>query len=92
MLLGMATPRESGGGAGVGNRGPEDQQQQIDSIHDGAPAGPFFSESELPSIAVPGGTPMTLGGYSPDPSRTPQISIADDPRGVGSVAPSGVRR
>jgi hypothetical protein len=54
---------------------PADQtppEQQADAVHDAAPAGPFFTEAELPVVAVPGGAPATLGGYSPDPSRTPQ--------------------
>ncbi len=65
---------------------------QEDAKHDGAPGGLVPSESELPSVACPGGTPMTLGGYSPDPSRTPQISSVDAPRDTGSLPPSGIRR
>lgn len=38
----------------------------------GAAGGRFFSEAELPSIAVQGGSPATTGGYAPDPSKAPQ--------------------
>jgi hypothetical protein len=58
-----------------------------------APAGPNFTEGELPSVAVPGGTPFTTGGYSPDPSRTPQVSTDQDPRGLGvGLPPGGLRK
>jgi hypothetical protein len=88
------TPRTISSGAGVGNPGgPSYPEQNPEFTQGGAPAGPFFSEGELPSIAVAGGNPANLGGYSPDPSRTPQVSIGQDPRSLGVTAPpSGVRR
>jgi hypothetical protein len=67
---------------------PMVQEQQPDAVHDGAPAGPFFTDAELPSVAVLGGAPMTLGGYSPDPSRTPQGDSMDPP----TLPPVGLRR
>lgn len=62
------------------------QEQQADAKHDGAPAGPWFTDAELPSIAVPGGSPATTGGYSPDPSRTSQAD------GEPTAPPTGIRR
>lgn len=62
------------------------QEQQIDAVHDGAPAGPWFTDAELPSVAVVGGSPATTGGYSPDPSRSPQ------PQGNPTAPPAGLRR
>lgn len=81
------------GGAGVGNPGPSYPEQNPEYLQGAAPAGLVISESELPSVAVCGGPPATLGGYSPDPSRTPQVSNVQDPRGLGVTAPpSGLRR
>lgn len=72
---------------------PKLPEQQEDFLQGGAPGGLTFSESELPVVAVLGGPPMQLGGYTPDPSRTPQISNEDDPRGITYlVPPSGLRR
>ncbi len=65
---------------------PPQTEQQPDATHDGAPAGPWFTDAELPSVAVLGGPPMTLNGYSPDPSPTPQID--KDP----TMPPTGLRR
>lgn len=62
------------------------KEQQPDAIHDGAPAGPWFTDAELPSVAVAGGSPATTGGYSPDPSRTPQIDTNP------TAPPTGIRR
>lgn len=77
---------------GIGNA-PATPEQNPEFTQGGAPAGAFFSEGELPSVANPGGPPMTLGGYTPDPGRTPQVSTVQDPRGLGVTAPpSGVRR
>lgn len=90
------TPRtiELAGGAGpVPNFAPPTTEQQEDALHFGAPAGLFISDSELPVVGVLGGPPARLGGYSPDPGRTPQISQVDDPRGLLShKAPSGLAR
>lgn len=65
---------------------PMVQEQQIDAIHNQAPAGPWFTDAELPCVAVAGGSPATIGGYSPDPSRTPQ------PQGEPTAPPTGIRR
>lgn len=61
---------------------------QPDATRDGAPAGPWFTEAELPSVPVLGGQPMTTNGYSPDPSRTPQGDSMDPP----TLPPTGLRR
>jgi hypothetical protein len=81
-------------GAGVGSPSPvPNPQENPDFTQGGAPAGKFFSEAELPSVAVVGGPPATFNGYTPDPSRTPQSSTVDDPSGFGvGTAPSGLRR
>lgn len=78
----------------VGNGGvPAPPEQQEDYVQNEAPAGAFFSDSELPSVAVIGGPPATLGGYSPDPNRTPMTSTADDPMGLSYLkAPEGIRK
>ncbi len=65
---------------------PPTTEQQADATHDGAPAGPWFTDGELPSVAVIGGMPMTTGGYSPDPSKTPQED--KNP----TAPPTGLRR
>ena len=89
----------AGGGTGggvaraVGDNSYIGPMQVEDAIHDGAAAGLVFSEGELPSVSVPGGAPMRLGGYSPDPNRTPQTSIAEDPRSLGVTRPpEGIRK
>lgn len=51
---------------------PVPTPDQPDAGQNGAPGGRFFSEGELPSIPVKGGSPATTGGYSPDPSKAPQ--------------------
>ena len=80
-------------GAGVGNGAPPVPEQVEDARHDGAPGGAFFSESELPVVGSHGGPQATLGGYSPDPNRTPQVSTAEDPMGLSwSKAPTGLQR
>jgi hypothetical protein len=61
-------------------------EQNPDFTQGGAPAGPWFTEGELPSVAVPGGQPMTTNGFSPDPSRTPQED--KNP----TAPPTGIRR
>jgi hypothetical protein len=90
------TPRtisEAGGGEAVPNFAVPHPEQVEDAIHDGAPAGLTFGDSELPVVSVAGGPPARLGGYSPDPGRAPQVSNLDDPRGLQSHrAPSGVQR
>ncbi len=85
----------TGGGVGrtMGDNSYIGPEQQEDAVHDGAPMGLTFGDGELPSVAVPGGSPMTLGGYSPDPGQTPQVSNVEDPKGLGvGKAPDGIRR
>jgi len=60
-----------------------------DAPHDGAPAGPWLTEGELPSVPVLGGQPMTTNGYSPDPSKPPQSFGNTD---SGTAPLSGLRR
>lgn len=72
---------------------PKLPEQVADYIHDGAPAGAWFSEAELPSVAVIGGPQATTGGYSPDPNQTPQVSTAEDPMGLSYLkCPEGIRK
>ena len=56
----------------------------------GAPAGPTFSESELPVVSVPGGNPFTTGGYSPqaDQDKLPRPGSTDG----NGLPPTGVRK
>lgn len=65
--------------------GPE---QKPDATHDGAPAGEWFG-SDLPQNAVPGGSPMTLGGYSPERGNPP---LPADPMDGYTKPPTGPRR
>ena len=90
----MATPAQIGQAAGS-NGGQQDKvdgipEQNPESLQGGAPGGPVFSDAELPSVAVPGGTPFTTNGYSPqaDQDSLPAPGSTD---GCGT-APSGVRR
>lgn len=64
-------------------------EQNPNATHDGAPAGPWFTDAELPSVAVLGGQPMTTNGYSPDPSNAPQ---SYGPTDSGTAPLSGLRR
>lgn len=78
-------PNFGGSGGASGYRNASHQEQQPDAIHDGAPGGLFFNESELP-VAGTFSKPMTTGGFSPgSATRLPQ----DNP---DPVAPSGLRR
>lgn len=88
------TPRSVTGTEAVPNGGPgRPQEQDPNASAVAAPAGPFFTEGELPVVAVLGGPPATYNGYSPDPTRTPQVCIDDDPRSLGvGKPPSGLRR
>lgn len=81
-------------GGNVGNGGvPALPEQVEDYQHDGAPAGAWFSDSELPVVAVQGGPPATTGGYSPDPGQTPMVSTVEDPMGLSYLkAPEGIRK
>jgi hypothetical protein len=95
FLQQAAAGNGTGGGVArvVGDNSYIGPMQQEDAIHDGAPAGLTFSDAELPSVAVPGGSPMRLGGFSPDPNRVAQTTIAEDPRGLGVTrAPEGIRK
>ncbi len=79
-------------GAGVGGGGPSLPEQKPDEGQ-AAPAGLVFTDSELPVVAVHGGPPATVGGYSPDPNPTPQVSSAEDPMGTYYLkAPTGLQR
>ena len=64
-------------------------EQNPEAIEGGAPGGPTF-ESELPSVAVPGGKPFTTGGYSPqaDQDSLPAPGSTDG----NGTAPTGIRR
>lgn len=67
--------------------GPSFPEQQPWAPGQTAPAGPYPTESELPVVAVLGGPPAQLGGYSPDPNPTPQTSNVDDPLGISYNKP-----
>lgn len=56
-----------------------------------APAGPNFAPGELPVVAVPGGSPGSLSGFSPEPGNPPLPDPNDPCDGCGT-APSGLRR
>lgn len=86
----MASPPFLGNSATV-ERNASHVEAQADAIHDGAPAGLFFSESELP-VAGTFSHPMTLGGYSASPSRCAQPQADDPTHGTGTLPPSGLRR
>lgn len=68
------------------NLGPE---QKPDATRDGAPGGVSIGDS-LPVVAVPGGAPMTLNGYSPDREQD-SLPRPGSTEGAG-IAPDGVRR
>jgi len=70
------------------NKYPE---QQPDALHDGAAGGPFFSEAELPVVGT-FSKPMTLGGFSPSPNRTEQLSSSQQGMNVGRLPPTGLGR
>lgn len=79
-------------GAGVGGGGPNLPEQKEDEGQT-ASGGAYFNESELPVVSCHGGPQATLGGYTPDPNRTPQVSTADDPMGHSYLkAPTGLQR
>lgn len=80
-------------GADVGNGAPPVPEQVEDAQHDGAPAGLYFSDGELPVVGCFGGFCATTGGYSPDPNPTPMPSTVEDPMGLSYLkAPEGLRR
>jgi hypothetical protein len=81
----------SGQSGNEGSNKSHVQQAGGDVLHDGAPGGLTFSESELP-ISGTFAHPMMLGGFSPSPGRTPQPQADDPSRGTGSLPPSGLRR
>lgn len=82
----MALPT---GGGSSGYRNESHKEMQPDAIHDGAPGGLFFSESELP-ISGTFSNPATLGGFSPS-STNPTRPTSEDTN-VGTLPPSGLRR
>lgn len=86
----MATPAQLGSDTGRGDDLGGIPEQNPERIEGGAPAGPWFSESELPVVAVPGGNPANMGGYSPqaDQDKLPPPGSSD---GCG-LAPTGNRK
>lgn len=63
---------------------------QPDNGQGGAPAGPFFSESELPISATSGGGGARTGGFSSHGEQAPLPAPGSD-TGSG-LAPSGNRK
>lgn len=72
----------------MGGRGEIAPFREGACAHDGAPAGETFG-SDNPSIAVPGGVPMTTGGYSPQPGNPP---LPRNPNDGQQKAPNGKPR
>lgn len=79
----------SGGNASGKNQ--SHVEMQPDALHDGAPGGRYFNESELP-VAGTFNTPMTLGGFSPSPTNSPQLSSEQAGMNIGVAPPTGLRR
>lgn len=73
----------------VGEKNESHVEMKIDAIHDGAPAGLTFSQSELPVVGV-FSTPATLGGYSASDSNPTRPTSEDTC--VGILPPTGLRR
>ena len=65
-------------------------EAKIDQPAVAAPAGPFMTEGENPSVAVIGGAPATLGGYSPDTSQPPLGDPMAPP--LPNLPPTGLRK
>ena len=85
----MAFPKAAGQDrSGMGERGEIPPFKEAQQTHDGAPAGPTFG-ADNPSVAVPGGMPMTTGGYSPQPGNPP---LPRNPMDGAGKAPTGNRR
>lgn len=82
----MALPT---GGGSSGYRNESHKEAQIDAIHDGAPAGLFFSESELP-ISGTFSNPASLGGFHPSPTNPTRPTSEDTCS--GTLSPTGLRR
>lgn len=89
----MPTPAQIGRAAGPG--GSQDHldgipEQNPEATEGGAPAGPFFSEGELPVVAVPGGNPASLNGYRPsaDQDKLPPPGSGDGT----TLPPTGIRK
>lgn len=85
----MATPAQLGSDTGRGDMLGGIPEQNPESTQGGAPGGETFS-GELPSVAVPGGTPFTTGGYSPqaDQDQLPRPGSTDG----NGIAPTGIRK
>ncbi len=86
----MPTPAQLGSDTGPGDNLGGIPEQNPERTQGGAPAGPWISEAELPSVAVPGGVPFTTGGYSPqaDQDKLPPPGSSEG----NGLAPSGVRK
>ena len=89
----MPTPPEiakSSGAGGANYNGPS-MGQRVDPefTQGGAPGGLTF-ESDLPSIAVPGGNPASTNGFSPSPAQDPLGRPGSNDG--GGTAPTGNRR
>lgn len=82
----MALPTGSGAS---GYRNESHREMAPDAIHDGAPGGLFFSESELP-ISGTFSNPATLGGFSPNSSNS--VRPTSESTNVGSLPPTGLRQ
>lgn len=72
-----------------GGKNESHVEMQPDALHDGAPAGLTFSQSELPVVGT-FNSPASLGGYSASNSN-PTRPTSEDPC-VGILPPTGLRR
>lgn len=73
----------------TGPKGPDiGPEQKPDATHDGAPAGEYFG-ADLPVQSVPGGAPMTTGGFTPSSANPP---LPRDPMDGYTKPPGGNRR
>ena len=77
-------------GEGVGNQGPAiGSESDPESVRGGAPGGRSIGD-DLPSVAVPGGAPSVLTGYT---AQRDQDSLpAPGSSEGGGTAPDGIRR
>ncbi len=84
------TPATIGSDTGKGDMLGGIPEQNPESTQGGAPAGEFFSEGELPSVAVPGGKPFTTNGYRP---QADQDKLPPPGSTIGNgTAPTGIRK
>lgn len=65
------------------------EQKPDGAPHNGASSGDCLCDGLGPSVAVPGGTPMSLGGFSATPERDP---MPRDPMTGYTQPPTGSRR